>query len=272
MNMFSGARIGAVALLAGGWMAASPPAAMAVVSTAMPAAQQNALVQKYCAVCHDDAHMNGGLSLEHFDAARADPGVAAMMVSKMKSGALGAAGIGVPDKATQDALLRALSEESTGADKWAINRDKSPATQAAMLTASVVQALPSTAHAGEPSLYRLILTCAADTHEGAMQLAWSPSPPAAGRSMTVAVDGKPLFKHAVEGTEKMGNGASGSTGPGSAVFYTTSKSSAARRRLMPLPAQHLTISDLFPDETVVFPFGGLTPADRQALAACFSGA
>lgn len=53
----------------------------------MPAAQQNALVQKYCAVCHNDSHQNGGLSLEHFDAAHPDPGVAAMLVSKM-TGAL----------------------------------------------------------------------------------------------------------------------------------------------------------------------------------------
>ena len=31
---------------------------------AMPAPQQNALVQKYCAVCHDDAHANGGRVFE----------------------------------------------------------------------------------------------------------------------------------------------------------------------------------------------------------------
>jgi hypothetical protein len=39
------------------------------LSDAMPVAQQNALVQKYCAVCHTDVHRNGGLSLQHFDAA-----------------------------------------------------------------------------------------------------------------------------------------------------------------------------------------------------------
>jgi hypothetical protein len=55
----------------------------AVANGAMPAAQQNALLQKYCVVCHTDAHMNGGLSLEHFDAAHPDPGVAAMLVSKL---------------------------------------------------------------------------------------------------------------------------------------------------------------------------------------------
>lgn len=100
----------------------------------MPAAQQNALVQKYCAICHNDAHVNGGLSLEHFDAAQPDPGVAAMLVSKltnglspkrvialegdprgadviaskMQAGAMGAAGLPVPDRATQGAQVRAL--------------------------------------------------------------------------------------------------------------------------------------------------------------------
>src|ERR1700722_1646584 len=62
--------------------------------------QQNAIVRRQCAVCHDDVHLNGGLSLQHFDAAHLDPSLAAMIVSKLKNGAMGAAGIGVPDKAT----------------------------------------------------------------------------------------------------------------------------------------------------------------------------
>jgi hypothetical protein len=96
----------------------------------MPYVQQNALVQKHCAVCHTDAAKNGGLSLEHFDAAKASPSLTAMLLSKltggvslktaseaafdtnaaaliekkMKSGAMGAAGIPVPNKAVTDAL------------------------------------------------------------------------------------------------------------------------------------------------------------------------
>src|SRR4051794_10125534 len=92
-------------------------------SGVMPIAQQNALVHKYCAVCHTDAARSGGLTLEHFDAAQAAPSLAAMMVSKltsgvplavvrtaasdpgaaaivahkMKTGAMGAAGIPRPD-------------------------------------------------------------------------------------------------------------------------------------------------------------------------------
>jgi hypothetical protein len=78
----------------------------------MPVIQQNALVQKYCAVCHDDAHRNGGLSLQHFDASNVDPSLAAMMASKLKTGAIGAAGLPLPDQATQDAFFNALDAQS----------------------------------------------------------------------------------------------------------------------------------------------------------------
>src|SRR5439155_4905658 len=85
------------------------PIVPVVYGESMPAAQQNALVQKYCAVCHDDAHANGGLSLQHFDASNVDPSLAAMMVSKLKSGAIGAAGIAPPGRPTEEALLEALT-------------------------------------------------------------------------------------------------------------------------------------------------------------------
>src|SRR5690349_10972635 len=52
----------------------------------LPVAQQNAIVQQHCAVCHSDATPNGGLSLQHFDAAQASPALAAMMLSKLTSG------------------------------------------------------------------------------------------------------------------------------------------------------------------------------------------
>ena len=115
----------------------------ALAAELMPTSQQNALVQKYCAVCHTDAAKNGGLSLEHFDAAQAPPSLTAMLLSKitggvllktvreasskasaavlidkkMRSGAMGAAGIPIPDKATIDALIHALAVESAGAMK-----------------------------------------------------------------------------------------------------------------------------------------------------------
>src|SRR5262245_47629276 len=90
--------------------------------TSMSVAEQNALVQRYCAVCHEDTRRNGGLSLQHFDAAHVEPSLAMMMVSKLKSGAIGAAGLPEPDKGTQDSLLKALTEKSAGGDQWILDR------------------------------------------------------------------------------------------------------------------------------------------------------
>ena len=66
----------------------------------MPVAQQNALIQKHCVVCHTDAARSGGLSLEHFNAATVDPSLAAMMVSKINGGAMGASAAPKPDQPT----------------------------------------------------------------------------------------------------------------------------------------------------------------------------
>ncbi len=44
-------------------------ATSASAAEVMPTTQQNALVQKYCTMCHTDVVKNGGLSLQHFDVA-----------------------------------------------------------------------------------------------------------------------------------------------------------------------------------------------------------
>lgn len=247
----------AVGLLTGG-VIASPAMDPATAAVVLPAAQQNDLVKRYCTVCHTDASMNGGLSLEHFDAARPDPGDAAMVVSKMKSNAFGAAGIPPPDKATQEALIAVLSSAAAGANEWTVSRRDSVGAKAPTLTVSVVQGVPSTANQGEPDLYRLTLTCRADAREGEMLLAWSPNVPQNGRVISAVADARTPMTYKVEGTEKMGNGTAGTSGPGSVIL-----------RAMPLASQTLTISNVFPDQRVVFPFSKLTSAARQALSTCF---
>src|SRR5262245_59416135 len=99
------AAIVAIALPA--WAEQEPP---------MPTSQQNALVQKYCAVCHSDTKMMGGLSLERFDAAHPDPSIAGIMVNKLNGGAMGAAGIPIPDRSVISALTAALSAVAANAD------------------------------------------------------------------------------------------------------------------------------------------------------------
>ncbi len=225
----------------------------------MPAQQQNALVQKYCAVCHTDAHRDGGLSLEHFDAASPDPGVAAMMLSKIKTGAIGAAGVPAPDRATVEAWISALSAGAAGAGRWTVNRS----VGVPLLSASLVRELPSTANGGVPDSYRLTLTCNSDTGEGEIRLAWAPGVPPTGQVISALVDAKEQFSFTIEGAETMGNGSKGTSGPGSIVLST-------REASMRLPAESLAISNVFANETVVFPFDELNPAARQALTRCLN--
>jgi hypothetical protein len=248
-------------ILVVGLMALSPAIRPAIAGDAMSVSLQNGLVQRYCAVCHTDAQRNGGLSLQHFDASHANPAEAAMMLAKLKTGAIGAAGIPTPDSATVEAWTNATAAEAAGANDWTIDRAQSEAAKGPIVTASIVREAPSAAFPAQPDLYRLTLTCHLDTHESEMQLAWSPATPKSGQMMSVAIDGKTPSTYKIEGSEQMGNGTGGGSGPGAILLNPTKL----------LPARTLTISNLFPDETVVFPFDGPAKNARQALAACFAG-
>src|ERR1700722_20267035 len=125
-----------VAVMAGRFTDSAPAAEI------MPPAQQNALVRKYCAVCHTDAAKNGGLSLEHYDAAQADPALAAMLLSKLRNGAMGAAGLGIPDKETSEAWVAVTTRQAAGATNWTVIRRELPGTKPLILTASIVREVP----------------------------------------------------------------------------------------------------------------------------------
>jgi len=249
-------RIVSAALLAG--------AAMAWAGDPMPVAQQNAIVQKYCVSCHTDAEPSGGLSLQQFDAAHAGPAVSAMLLSKVtagvplatvkaaasdagaaaivarqsRHGAMGAAGIGVPDKATIDAFFQALAAASAGAGTWQVRRG-GPA-----VTATIARELPQTRSSGEAPMYRLTLSCNAETKEREASLTWAPS--AANGPMSVVVDGGPPLEY-----EAMG-----------AVIDL-----ALHPRFRPFQ-QTLRVSGLFPNETLEFPLAELPADARESLAAC----
>src|SRR5262249_17520464 len=150
---------------------------------------------------HDDIHRNGGLSLQHFDAANLEPSLAAMMVSKLKSGAIGASGQPKPEPVIQQALLDALVMRSARATDWILTRASDPTSKTGRLSEGIVRQSPST---GE--VYRLNLTCDPDRHEGELQLSWSPDPGKSGREVRVTVDGNPQSGYLVEGQESMGNG------------------------------------------------------------------
>ena len=234
------------------WIAVAVAAMYTPVWATMPAAEQNALVMKYCAVCHTDAIMNRGLSLQRYDAARRDPGLAAMILSKLNSGAMGAAGNGVPDKVAQQAWLDSTREQAPGAREWFVSREDG------RVSAGIVREVPPRKSGSTDfPVYRLTMVCSPSIGVGEMQLTWSPQPQT-GRTMTASVDGNAPLEYKIEGQESMGNGGTVQTGHASVLLSK-----------LALANQTLTIRELFPGETVEFPFSELDPKARAEFRKCF---
>lgn len=231
---------------------ANPPAGVL-----MPAVEQQALVRKYCAVCHTDASTNGGLSLQHYDPAVPNAALAAMLLSKLENNAMGAAGLGIPEKPVRDAWLAATREQARGATHWTVLREVRMGTSPAqVISASIVREAPARAKVTGAPVYRLTMTCDAAIGVGDTQLTWSPEP-RTNVTIATSVDGGDAVPHHVTGTEKMGNG----TGVMSGLAATTLN--------VPLARRSLTVTGLFPGESVAFPIGDLHDDVRHELAACF---
>jgi hypothetical protein len=222
----------------------------------MPVAEQNALVTKYCAVCHTDAAMSGGLSLQHYDAGKRDPGLAAIMLSKLNTGAMGAAGNGVPDKVAQQAWLDSTREQATGAREWFVTREDG------VVSVSIVREVPPRTPGSTVPVYRLRMVCSPSKSVGEMQLTWSPQPQT-GRTMTASADGNAPVEYKIEGKESMGNGGTVQTGHASVLLGSGKSGKLA------LANQSLTVRELFPGETVEFPFSELDQKAHAELRKCF---
>jgi hypothetical protein len=242
---------------------AGPPP---VTSSPMPVRQQNELVQKRCAPCHSGANPKGGLLLERFDAAVPDPAVARMMLIKIaKDGAISAAGVPVPDDTTREGLVSALSAAADAApsDGWRVDLGNDPKGGHNIVNASILQELPSTTDAPS-AVYELTVTCGGRTHRGEMTLATylrkGSTVPMTDRALSPANDGSVRFSYKVD-----------STPDESARLYVARNNTSAPMALIPIPAQTLTISNLFSGESVSFSFSRLSPIVRRQLATCIPG-
>lgn len=246
----------------------------------MPITQQNALVQKYCAVCHTDRARNGGLSLEHFDAANVPPSLAAMMLSKVtgglsletleaalshphahslvekqiQGGAMNAAGIAPPRAPVTLAFVAALTRRASAARRWSVLR-----TDDGIVSASVLREQPMTG--AESEMFRLTMTCDTNTRRPAAQLDWSPVPKLG--EVVISIDRGNPITYPLRGIEKMGNGGSGKT--------TGRASASLDQRWATLPKSELSASGLFPTP-ITFPFSIMPGAVREALLPCFGSA
>jgi len=254
----------------------------------MPIAQQNDIVQTYCAVCHTDASMNGGLSLEHFDAATGAPSLRAMMLSKitsgalletvyaaasrpaaaafvqerLKNGAMAASGVPEPDPAVMQAFATALALGAERSSEWILDSQPN-ANQAPVISASMLREAPSPKETGVAESYRVILACNAVTRQGTIQVTWSPG--AKAGKLLVAVDSRPSVAYVVSGTEVYGNGKG--TQKTLASLNLTDAQLSDTKTALPLPERTLSISDSA--QTVTFPFDNLSNALRKGIAPCF---
>lgn len=194
--------------------------------------------------------LTGGVPLAVARQASSDAAAAALVDKRMKSGAMGASGIPIPDKAIVESLIHAFAVESADATEWNVER------RGEALTASTSREALSPYNNEGAEVYRVIASCKESTREGFLQLSWSPAPH--GGTLVMSVDGGRAAQFQVEDSEKKGYG-NGIPFEGLASLALTNQ---------PLPADSLTI-DLFLAQTVKFSFADLPRDARRALSSCF---
>ena len=97
---------------------------------------------------------------------------------------------------------------------------------------------------------------------GEIQVTWSPQPQT-GRTVTASFDGNAPVEYKIEGKESMCNGGTVQSGHESVLL------SNGKSRKLALANQSLTVRELFPGETVMFPFSELDQKAHTELRKCY---
>ena len=80
--------------------------------------------------------------------------------------------------------------------------------------------------------------------------------------MTASADSNAPVEYRIEGEESMGNGGTVQSGHASVLLSDGAK--------LGFPNHSLTVRELFPGETIKFPFSDLDQKTRTELSTCFS--
>lgn len=253
--------------------------------------EQNAMIENYCVICHLDTAMNGGLSLEHFDAATVSPPLATILVSKFTTGVpledilkpeldtqiveeielgkrfgapsvMDIAGLPLPTDGEINGFIMAMAQRTNDAERWHIIEDGEK------ISADIVRvtSFPVREDQGERDLtYRLVLTCDAASGDGEMLLTWSPVP--ANGNLEVIVDSNPPLEFVIDEQEAMANGDSGTSAPSSVVLAGLRQNDGHPG--LSMPRSRLQIKGPLPTEQVEFSFDDLWESEPGLLNACF---
>ena len=131
--------------------------------------------------------LTSGVLVETVRLARFNSTAAALVSKALNNGAMGAAGIPRPDKATIDSFVDALAYEAAGADLC--REYRGPSHQRLDRDSQYRARRAFRRYPKETAMFRLVASCNAITHKGQVLPAWAPG--ANGEAFSLTTDGTP---------------------------------------------------------------------------------
>ena len=189
--------------------------------------------------------LTGGASLQIVERGLTDPAAAALIARKVRGGALGASGVPRPDQTTIDKFIQSFAMQSKNTKEWTIQEEGE------IITASILREVPMDNQSDSAETYRLVATCNPATRELKLQLAWSPSP-AVGVIAASVDNEKPIT---LQRPDTKGD---------------PTKLANIQLVGVRFPVKSLTISGLFEQQQVTFPFIALKDKLSGSWNACFA--
>ena len=254
---------------------------------------QNALIENYCAFCHLDNAMNGGLSLEHFDALTMSPALAAILANKFTTGVpieellqpeftpqliekieagkeygapsvMNISGLPLPAEGEINGFIMAMVNRSDNADQWHVIKDGN------QTIADIARAarLPEVEYVQlRDQIIRLVVSCDASSRAGEILLTWSPIP--MNGNLEVIVDSESAKVFVIDVQEPMANGGPGASAPSSVILIGKNKLDEYPE--LSIPHGMLRIKGPLVTEQVEISFRELWEMEPELFDACFAG-